>query len=154
MRPKTFILVAVKVVLVTLLIVWLYSRSEVDMAGERIQVHGARGQLMAADNGPPTVVLLDAGQAQQLYDLVSQSTWGVGGSDQPRATFDIQYEGGAADRVEVTGTDKITVNGSGRSVNVQMLQAVMLAARQRRADAAAAGFAPAGPTSVGASQPD
>src|SRR3954470_17623966 len=126
MRPKTFIIIAVKVVLVTLLIVWLYSRSEADMAGERVQVLGARGQLMAADSGPPTVVLLDAGEAQQLYDLVTQSTWGLGGgSDRPRAAFDIQYDGGAADRVEVTGTDKVTVNGSTRSVNAQMLQAVM-----------------------------
>jgi len=147
MRPKTFIIVAVKLVLVTLLIVWLYSRSEVDMAGERVQVQGARGQLMAADNGPPTVIVLDPGQAQQLYDLVSQSTWGFGGSDRPRATFDIQYEGGAADRVEVTGADKLTLNGSNRSVDAQMLQAVMLAARQNRADAATARGQPAGPTS-------
>src|SRR5947208_3149443 len=99
MRSKTLLIVAIKVVVVTLLIVWLYSRSQVDMAGERTQVQGARGQLMTAADGTTTVVQLDPGQAQQLYDLASQSSWGLGGSDRPRATFDIQYAGGAADRV-------------------------------------------------------
>ena len=130
-RSHRILLIVGKLVVVGLLILWLYSRTETEMRGDRVDVASARGQLTAAAPGGPAAVEMTQARAAEFYDLVKQGTWTGKGEGPSRGTVEIVYATGAADRLEITGPDRVLINGSTRKVDPQLLQTLLLASRAR-----------------------
>src|SRR4051794_4707388 len=101
-RSHKITLLVVKLILVGLLIVWLYSRSEPAMNGERDEVRSGRGMITATAPGGPASVELEQRRAVEFYNLVRDGSWALKGNE-ARGTIDIIYSTGASDHIEITG---------------------------------------------------
>ena len=114
-------LLAVKLLVVGGLVVWFYSRSEARLSGDEGEVESAAGTMaVGGPGGAPVMLEMDREHATELYNLVREGSWASAAGEAPRATVDIRYSTGAADRLEFRGRDMVSVNGTHRRVNGAM----------------------------------
>src|SRR3954451_19745912 len=98
-RSTRLLLIGLKLVLVAALVVWLYTRAETEMHGERAEVVSARGNLTAAAPGGPGAIELEQSRAAELYDLVREGSWARGEAGESRGTVELIYSNGETDQM-------------------------------------------------------